>query len=30
VTVYDRADPSRRKSVRLLAGKAQTASLDAP
>lgn len=30
VTLYDRADPSRRKAVRLLAGKNQTSSLDAP
>ncbi len=30
VTLYDRADPSRRKGVRLLAGKNQTSSLDAP
>ena len=30
VTVYDRADPSRRKGVRLLAGKNQTAALETP
>ncbi len=29
VTLYDRADPSRRKGVRLLAGKNQTATLEA-